>query len=340
MRAAVSLILSLAAGSAAAQEQWSQGFRDGFSTASVTTRRGEALRLTCDTGGARPGRGVVAIDLRAPAEATAGLTPHLAFTVMVGGQTFSFRGDASVATAAPAAPQRGARSASGATETILTIAHRLDGSPDAAGPVAALAAALARETREAAIGVPALLLSTRLPAAQAARALRGFDKGCQDSLPAADDELQWDWNVGLDRIGEKPQVTLAASLDPNASGFGPTASGGDGPRLMLVCGAGPLEARIAGLRSAGEAASFAARIDTGHGRVQAIWSGRPTPGAGWTLTGDEAARFVASIWRAERVTIGPASADGETATFAVAGLPLAARRLIEACPSPLLPPRT
>ena len=69
--------------------------------------------------------------------------------------------------------------------------------------------------------------------------------------------------------------------------------------------------------------------------------GKRGPNNAWTLEGDAAARFIASLWRGARLNLTSPRAETahEQASFPIAGVPLATRKLIEACPTPLLPPK-
>lgn len=330
--AAAAAGLLIAAG-AQAQERWATGFRQGFSFATLNASRGQMLQLSCDTSGRKPGRGAIIAELRAPKGSVAAPAQPVELLAIAAGQTIRLKASVSVAPARDAVPGSARRrngetlvdTRASATEDAVTLSYDLDGSAEAAAPFVALAAALAREPREASLRVPALNLETKLPSRQAARALRGFDKGCQDALPSADDEMQWDWQQGLDRIDDKPQITLAAAADES-----------DGPKLMLRCASGTLQAMLTRWPAAGSEDRISVVIQHASGeKTQALWDARRS-GGDRILEGEKAAQFIASIWRGERVSFTAASAE---LSFPIDGVPLATRKLIEACPTPLLPPK-
>ncbi len=334
--AASLFLLLICAGEASAQERWTTAFRQGFSYASVATRRGEALRLNCDTTGLKPGRGAISLELRAPKGKLAA-QDAIDILIVASGQTIRLRAGVEIAAARDEVP--GSRRRSGRNDAVFdtresptddqaTLTYDLDGSAEAAQPFATLAAAIAKEPREIVARAPALGLEAKFPAAQAARVLRGFEKGCQDSLPAADDELQWDWQQGLDRIDDRPQVTIATSSDVSG------ASGA--PKLMISCADGKLAARLINPPRGGDGRlSLTVDAERGHS-AQSTWRGDLSRGD-WRLDGDDAARLLAALWRGARATF--SAAGVKPIDFPIAGAALATRKLIEACPTPLLPPK-
>ncbi|WP_342359061.1 hypothetical protein [Terrarubrum flagellatum] len=346
MRSAFAAACLLAcAGSALAQERWQSTFQQGYSFATISKRNGPSLQLSCDTSGRKPGRGSISIEFRV-AKAAPAPAARAEFVATAAGQIIRFEAKTRVSPARDEIAGSERRNGAGrtlvstrpsATEDVVELTYDLDGSPDAARPMTALVAALAKEPREIIVKAPALNLEAKLATQQAARAVRGFEQGCQDAIPAADDEMQWDWQQGLDRVDGKSQPTIAAA-----------AEGGDETtaKLMLRCAGDRLQAVVTRPPGGGadNDAPLALTVENANSdSTQSLWHGsHESDGKGngsWKLEGEHAARLIATLWRGTRASFAAPSSTAAPLAFPIDGVPLAARKLIEACPTPLLPPK-
>ncbi|MGL4810553.1 MAG: hypothetical protein ACRCXM_02155 [Beijerinckiaceae bacterium] len=176
-----------------------------------------------------------------------------------------------------------------------------------------------------AVRIPALDIGMPIKRQMNLKALQGFAEGCQNFLPAMDEEVIWDWHQGLDTLDGKPTVTLVAQ--PIANDTRENAQ-----RLTIECRENKVRILIGGFYPypAPHTAIIAA------GTSEAPFRTEPAAAAHALYIADrETRRFLDLLAATDSITLATADQANRDVAMAIpiAGFHLAARRLQQVCPA-------
>ncbi|MGL4323293.1 MAG: hypothetical protein ACRCTD_04565 [Beijerinckiaceae bacterium] len=256
------------------------------------------------------------------------LPPALSITIQGAQQTLTFAARTQLETKV-ARPETNRTAAKGAESYLLTLSFLLDGNASAAQKMADSVSVVRRE-KSSTIRVAGLPLEFLVTNSNHQRALAGFDKGCQNFLPAAEDEVIWDWHQGLDRIDEKSSITLVAQSVLHGTRD-------HAPRLSIHCHAQALTITMTGIAAANSAGHV---VVTGHAAdrdepvAEAKLGFRQSSDPHVvTLESQNYPPFLALLRQAETISLRPEHASQQASSMPVAGFALASRLLGQHCPS-------
>lgn len=306
-----------------APDQWKTSFdkRSGHVTAAFQTIAGASFSLSCDSAGARPGRG--AITLTVPVQQHPDpLPPHTALIIEGSGRRLSLPAILKLEEAPPSQATKTAARKMLPQPLSLTATFLLNGEEKSAAVMADLVTLIQAEKKAATLRLSALQQDIIIGTANPQRALSGFEQGCQNYLPPADEEVIWDWHQGLDQIDGQRSITLVAQANPADT---------DGARLTLHCHAGHLRMSLHGLRGISDTAqTLFLKGDLGSGVELTAQQGKTR--ADIEIAKTDIQPVLDLLRTQETMTISSRSGE-KIASFPVAGFRLASRLSAEHCPS-------